>query len=88
MFDPYLTRWDLVPELPPSSRLLPVRHQGTPAMLKIATESDERRGSLLIVWWRGEGTARVLAHDGDAMLLERATGTGVACRDGKERRRR
>lgn len=28
-----------------------------------------------MVWWNGDGAARVLARDGDAVLLERATGT-------------
>jgi streptomycin 6-kinase len=58
-----------------SSRLLPVRYGGAPAMLKIATEQEEQRGGALMVWWDGNGAARVLAHDGNAMLLERATGT-------------
>jgi streptomycin 6-kinase len=58
-----------------SSRLLPVRHGGAPAMLKIATEQEARRGGALMVWWDGSSAARVLAHDGNAMLLERATGT-------------
>lgn len=57
-----------------SSRLLPVRHDGEPAMLKIATEPEERRGAETMVWWSGEGAARVLAHEGDALLMERATG--------------
>ena len=57
-----------------SSRLLPVRRDGMPAMLKIATEPEERRGAETMVWWAGEGAARVLAHDGDALLMERATG--------------
>lgn len=57
-----------------SSRLLPVYHDGEPAMLKIATEPEERRGAETMVWWSGEGAARVLAHEGDALLMERATG--------------
>jgi streptomycin 6-kinase len=43
-------------------------------MLKIAVEAEERRGAALMVWWNGEGAARVLAHDGDALLMERAIG--------------
>ena len=43
-------------------------------MLKIATEPEERRGAETMVWWSGEGAARVLAHEGDALLMERATG--------------
>lgn len=40
MFDPYLARWQLTPDGEPiptySSRLLPVRRDGEPAMLKTA----------------------------------------------------
>ncbi|MBZ6078600.1 aminoglycoside phosphotransferase family protein [Microvirga puerhi] len=79
VFGPYLTLWRLVPDGPPvvthSSDLLPVcRADGALAMLKIPREAEERRGSLLMTWWQGDGAARVLAHDVDALLLERATG--------------
>lgn len=74
----YLDRWGLVSDGEPitthASRLLPVRRDGLPAMLKIATEAEERRGAATMVWWGGEGAARVLAHEGDALLMERATG--------------
>ena len=43
-------------------------------MLKVATEAEERRGAESMIWWDGDGAARVLAHDGDALLMERATG--------------
>lgn len=79
MFDDYLARWNLSPDGKPisthSSRLLPVRRNGIPAMLKIALEAEEQWGGLLMSWWDGEGAARVLDRDGDALLLERATGT-------------
>jgi streptomycin 6-kinase len=79
MFDAQLDRWGLVPDGEPiathSSRLLPVRRDGAPAMLKIAEEVEERWGGHLMAWWNGEGAARVLAHDGNALLLERATGS-------------
>lgn len=79
MFSDYLTRWNLTPDGDPivthSSRLLPVRRHGVPAMLKVATEAEEKRGGLLMSWWNGEGAARVLAQDEDALLLERAMGT-------------
>src|SRR5688572_27241872 len=78
MFDEYLARWALTPDgdpiATPFSRLLPVRQQGAPAMLKIALEAEEKLGGRLMVWWDGQGAARVLAHDGDALLLERAMG--------------
>ena len=78
MFGPYLRRWNLSSDGQPiathSSDLLPVRFGDTPAMLKIARSEEERRGASLMAWWDGSGAARVLAHDGDAILLERATG--------------
>jgi streptomycin 6-kinase len=76
-FDRHLTRWDLTPDGEPmithSSDLLPVRRAGVPAMLKIAREAEEKWG-LLMIWWAGDGAARVLAHEGDALLMERAIG--------------
>ena len=78
MFDTYLSRWKLAPDGAPiitrAARLLPVRHEGRPAMLKVSHEEDEKQGGVLMRWWDGHGAARVLAHDGDAILLERATG--------------
>ncbi|HJR72548.1 MAG TPA: aminoglycoside phosphotransferase family protein [Luteimonas sp.] len=79
MFDDYLARWALTPDGPPlhthSSDLLPVRYHDRPAMLKIAREAEEKLGGLLMRWWDGDGAAPVLAYEGDALLLERATGT-------------
>lgn len=78
MFTQYVVEWDLIPDGNPirthSSRLLPVRQHGVPAILKVTQEDEERAGGRLMVWWNGDGTARVLAHDGDALLLERAEG--------------
>jgi streptomycin 6-kinase len=51
-----------------------VRHNGVPAMLKIARADEERRGGALMAWWDGNGAAKVLAQHGEALLLERATG--------------
>ena len=80
MFDAHLARWGLVPDGAPitthSSRLLPVRRGGVPAMLKIAHAPEERAGASLMAWWDGNGAARVLEHAGDALLLERALGSG------------
>lgn len=77
LFDDYLKRWDLRPDgepiVTPRAQLLPVRQNGEPAMLKVATEPEEKFGGLLMAWWNGDGAARVLAHDDDALLLERAT---------------
>ena len=78
MFETYLARWNLVRDGDPivthSSGLLPVLYRGQPAMLKVAREREEKWGAGLMIWWDGEGAARVLEHDGDATLLERATG--------------
>ena len=91
VFEPYLSRWDLVPDgepiVTPTSRLLPVLYRGEKAMLKIAVEAEEERGALLMPWWDGDGAARVLAHEGDALLLERATGPRsleAMTRDGRD----
>ncbi len=58
-----------------SSWLQPVRRGDVPSQLKVAFEDEERRGAELMVWWGGDGSARVLAHEGNALLMERAVGT-------------
>ncbi|RKU00537.1 3'-kinase [Burkholderia sp. Nafp2/4-1b] len=76
MFDTYLRLWDLVPDggpiLTASGGVLPVVWRARPAMLKVATCDEERRGNALMTWWNGDGAARVWRHDSDAVLLERA----------------
>lgn len=73
-----IVRWGLSRDGEPistrSSDLLPVRRDGAPAMLKIAKEVEERRGATLLGWWCGAGAVRVLAHEGDALLMERPLG--------------
>lgn len=75
----WLARWNLEADGAPlktrSSLLLPVRRVGMPAMLKIAHEQEERRGSRLMAWWNGDGAARVLAEEEGVLLLERAGGS-------------
>lgn len=77
-FADHLARWSLVADGAPivtsTSLLLPVRRAGTPAMLKIARETEECRGGRLMAWWNGDGAARVLAEDDRVLLLERAIG--------------
>jgi streptomycin 6-kinase len=77
-FQVYIERWGLVPDgnmiVTRSSRLLPVRRNSEPAMLKVAVEQEERCGADLMIWWNGIGAARVMQHNGNAILLERATG--------------
>lgn len=84
-FEPWMSDWALeadgAPILTPMGRLLPVRQGGEPAMLKIATEPEERLGWTLLDWWDGEGAARVLAIRGDGLLMERATGTKTPLAD-------
>ena len=78
-FEPFLTRWALTADGSPfettyKSRLLPVRHRGDAAILKISSGEEERKGGVLLAWYEGHGAVRVLARDGSAILLERATG--------------
>ena len=79
MFDTYLSRWNLVPDGSPIitdiARLLPVRYNGEPAMLKLALAEEERVGGMLMEWWDGDGAAPVLARADEALLMERAQGT-------------
>ena len=78
-FGEYFTRWSLTPDgepiTTPTSHLLPVRYEGLPAMLKIATAAEEKPGGELMAWWGGDGAADVYAQEGDALLMERAVGT-------------
>jgi streptomycin 6-kinase len=81
LLQPWIERWRLTPDgtsfsTEIGSLLMPVVAGGEPAMLKIASGIEERRGGALMEWWGGEGAARVLAREGDALLLERATGPG------------
>jgi len=80
-FEPWLTRWRLTPEgegfVTPytKSRLLRVRYDGAPAILKIAVDAEEIAGAALMDWWDGDGAARVLAREAGAVLLERLPAT-------------
>jgi streptomycin 6-kinase len=80
VFDAHLAQWGLTPDgaaiFTESSSLLPVRRGGVTAMLKVAHAAEERAGARLMAWWDGDGAARVLEHDADALLLERALGPG------------
>ncbi|WP_454565362.1 aminoglycoside phosphotransferase family protein [Pseudomonas sp. AIG] len=73
-----MNRWSLVPDgapiITPGSRLLPVRLNDTPTMLKVALDTDEKYGNRLMTWWDGGGAAQVLAHHEDGLLMERAMG--------------
>jgi len=77
IFAPWLERWGLTPDGEPfetpycKNWLIPVRQGDAPAMLKIATSEHEMAGARLMAWWDGDGAPRVLAVDGEALLLER-----------------
>ncbi|MDR3441522.1 MAG: aminoglycoside phosphotransferase family protein [Legionella sp.] len=74
----YLKQWSLTPDgeciSTNTSILLPVRYQHKPALLKIATSTEEQTGGELMLWWSSEGAAPVLAHGHNALLMERALG--------------
>lgn len=78
---PWLNRWNLTPDGAPfithTSQLLPVKTatQGIKAMLKVTDDADEQAGNALMAWWEGNGAAQVIAHENEAILLSRATGS-------------
>lgn len=82
MLDEYVRRWQLEvdgePIVTPRARLVPVRHDGRPAMLKVATYPAEVIGNAVLQWWNsgvddaGSGAARVFLADGPAVVMERA----------------
>ncbi len=78
IFEPYIDRWRLAPDgaaiVTPAARLLPVRRGAMPAMLKVVTLDEAKRGGELLAWWGGLGAARVYEREGDALLMERALG--------------
>ena len=75
---PWLDRWHLIPDgeafASLGGLLLPVRKDGAAAMLKVSSEPEEIAGGTLMAWWSGQGAAPVLAHEGEALLMARATG--------------
>lgn len=91
-FKPWIERWGLEPDGEPfvtpfGSRLLPVRHDGEAAMLKIAVHPEEMRGGAIMAWYRGGGAAGVLVHDEVAVVLERLEGPqslAVMARSGED----
>lgn len=75
---PYLASLDLTPDgdafATPSSVLQPVLFEGRSAFLKVATVAEEAAGGRVMRWWAGRGSAPVLASEGDALVVARATG--------------
>jgi streptomycin 6-kinase len=78
-YSPWIAAWDLAPDGKPfqteytGSLMLPVLRGTKPCMLKVALAPEEIRGSVLMAWWSGNGAASVVAHQGPAILLERAS---------------
>lgn len=74
-----LKAWALVPDGPlvetHAATLLPVVHQGRPAMLKVSESEEETAGYDALQWWGGSGAVQVYARSGHALLMERAAGT-------------
>lgn len=72
----YLERWQLEVagerRETPSSVLIPVRHRGELAMLKVARVEEEGYGCRLLAWWNGRGAARVWEADDYAAVIEYA----------------
>lgn len=87
----FVARWQLTADggafHTPSSWLQPVRYGDQPAILKIAMTEDETLGAQLMRWWAGDGAARVLEQEEDALLLERISGCrslSKMARDGQD----
>lgn len=80
VFAPWLTAWRLAPDgepfrsAPSGAWLLPVRCGPTAAILKVASHPEEKRGGAVMAYYAGGGAAEVLAHDDQAVLLERLDG--------------
>lgn len=80
VLNPYIAKWGLVTDGEPfstrTSVFAPVRWNDLPAILKIALHDEERRGAAVMAYYGGGGAAQVLAFEGDALLLERASDAG------------
>lgn len=55
-----------------TSLLRPVTLDGQPALLKVTNEPEELDGTHALQAWHGQGAVRVLARQGNAIVLERA----------------
>ncbi|OCP01054.1 MULTISPECIES: aminoglycoside phosphotransferase family protein [unclassified Ensifer] len=75
MFSSYFEKWSLQSDgeviATPSSHLFPVRYREQPAMLKVAQDPEEKFGRLPMVYWDGQGAAKIYESDTDAVLMER-----------------
>ena len=55
-----------------SGLLQPALFEGKECMLKIGRREKDTRANELMIWWQGDGAAKVLRHDQLALLMERA----------------
>jgi streptomycin 6-kinase len=78
LFGPWLRRWNLVPDgeviAGTWAKVIPVRSNGEPAMLKAGLTDSEASALDLLSWYGGEGAVRLLARGDTAVLMERAVG--------------
>ncbi len=72
----YIKHWNLredgAPFATSSGWLQPVLFNEIRCMLKIARRDKDRRANEVMIWWKGDGAAKVLLHDDGALLMERA----------------
>lgn len=77
--DDAVIRLGLRPDGPPwpslASVVAPVTVEGRPALLKVTNEPEELAGARALEQWNGGGAVRLLARDGNAMVLERLGAT-------------
>jgi streptomycin 6-kinase len=78
LFAPWLTRWNLVPDgeviVGTWAKVMPVRCNGEPAMLKAGLTDSEASALDLLSWYEGQGAVRLLERGDTAVLMERAVG--------------
>lgn len=73
----YVRHWNLredgAPFTSSSGILQPVLSGEVKCMLKLARREKDRRSNDVMVWWNGDGAAKILSHDHSALLMERAS---------------
>jgi streptomycin 6-kinase len=73
----YVRHWNLredgFPFASSSGIFQPVLLGEIKCMLKIARREKDRRANDLMVWWNGDGAAKILLHDHSVLLMERAS---------------
>jgi streptomycin 6-kinase len=78
LFAPWLARWALTSDgeaiAGTWAKVLPVRRDGEPAMLKAGMTEGESAALDLLAWYDGRGAVRLLEREQDAALMERAMG--------------